>query len=207
MTEANRKVTEILTVRDRLKRGLSPSISALLQARRDALAAVRRERPTDRTRLAVSSTKVHEFAQMVSKVLTAWRFPAAPRHKGPVTGLTEGIPRGEISDSFWRGYLRHAISGEIARRLFGERASRARSPVEGRQPELSSSSLAAVRDGMDRGRRRRSAAWTPDAARLGSSLQRFGAGGPSDNPTEGPKPAFGGTVGSVCADRGGRPGP
>jgi hypothetical protein len=76
MTEASRKVTEILTVRDRVKRGLSLlDQRASLQARRDALAAARRERPTDRTRLAVSSTAAHEFAQMVSKVLSAWRFP------------------------------------------------------------------------------------------------------------------------------------
>jgi hypothetical protein len=31
------------------------------------------------------------------------------------------------------GDSRHAISGEIARRLFGGRASHARSPIEGRQ--------------------------------------------------------------------------
>jgi hypothetical protein len=76
MNEANRKVTEILTVRDRVKRGLSLiEQRASLQARRDTLAAIRRERPTDRTRLEVSSTAVHEFAQMVTKVLTAWQFP------------------------------------------------------------------------------------------------------------------------------------
>jgi len=76
MTEANRKVTEILTVRDRVKRGLLLlDQRASLQVRRDALAAVRLERPTDRARLGVSSTAVHEFAQVVSKVLTAWRFP------------------------------------------------------------------------------------------------------------------------------------
>ncbi|USQ74647.1 hypothetical protein NF552_25635 (plasmid) [Roseomonas mucosa] len=76
MTEANRKVTEILTVRDRVKRGLSLlDQRASLQARRDALANARRERPTDKTRLEVSSTAVHEFAQTVSRVLTAWRFP------------------------------------------------------------------------------------------------------------------------------------
>src|SRR5271157_480411 len=50
-----------------------------------------------------------------------------------------GFPRGEISDSFGAGDSRHAISGEIAGRLFGGRASHARSPVEGRQPEPSSS--------------------------------------------------------------------
>jgi len=76
MTEAHRKVTEILAVRDRVKRGLSLlDQQASLLERRDALAAARRERPADRTRLRVSSTAVHEFAQMVSRVLTAWRFP------------------------------------------------------------------------------------------------------------------------------------
>ena len=50
-------------------------------------------------------------------------------------------------------------------------------------------SLAAVRDGMDRaggGEDRRHG--SPDAARLGSSLQRFGAGGPHQQLEEGPKP-------------------
>lgn len=76
MTEAHKKVTEILTVRDRLKRGLSLlDQRASLQARRDALAAIRREPPMDRTRLGVNSMAVYEFGQMVSKVLTAWRFP------------------------------------------------------------------------------------------------------------------------------------
>src|SRR5271155_5660128 len=49
-----------------------------------------------------------------------------------------GFRRGEISDSFGAGDSRHAISGKIARRLFGGRASHARSPIEGRQPEPSS---------------------------------------------------------------------
>ena len=76
MNEASRKVTEILTVRDRVKRGLSllDQLSSL-QARREALSSARREKPTDRSRLGVSSTATHEFAQMVSKVLTAWQFP------------------------------------------------------------------------------------------------------------------------------------
>lgn len=74
--EATRNVTELLTVRDHVKRGLSLlDQRAFLQTRRDALAAIRRERPADATRLRVSSPAVHEFAQMVSKVLTAWQFP------------------------------------------------------------------------------------------------------------------------------------
>ena len=100
-----------------------------------------------------------------------------------------GFPRGEISDSFGAGDSRHAISGEIARRLFGGRASHARSPVEGRQPEPSSSvagcgsrsngpGAAAKIGGMDR-------------QTLRDWVHRFNALGPEgliDNRTEGPKP-------------------
>ena len=50
-------------------------------------------------------------------------------------------------------------------------------------------SLAAVRDGMDRGAAAKIGGMDqPDAARLGSSLQRLGPGGLIDNWTEGPKP-------------------
>src|ERR1700721_2531212 len=59
--------------------------------------------------------------------------------KAPLTDARRGFPRGEISDSFGAGDSRHAISGEIARRLFGGRASHAGSSIEGRQPEPSSS--------------------------------------------------------------------
>ena len=109
--------------------------------------------------------------------------------KAPLTDLRRGFPRGEISDSFGAGDSRHAISGEIARRLFGGRASHARSPIEGRQPEPSSSvagcgSRWSGPGGGGEDRRRGS----PDAARLG---HRFNASGPEgliDNRTEGPKP-------------------
>src|SRR6476661_10750281 len=129
--------------------------------------------------------------------------------KAPLTDSWRGFPQGEISDSFGGGDSRHAISGEIARRLFGGRASHARSPIEGRQPEPSSS----VAGGGSRwngpgggGEDRRHG--SPDAARLGSSLQRFGAGGPHRQP-DGRSQAspVRGTVGSVCEDRGGWPGP
>ena len=49
---------------------------------------------------------------------------------------------------------------------------------------------------------------SPDAARLGSSLQRFGAGGPHRHPHRRSQASpVGGTVGSVREDRGGWPGP
>src|ERR1700678_3836209 len=63
-------------------------------------------------------------------------------------------------------------------------------------------SLAAVRDGMDRG----SAAEArrdgpPDAARLGPSLQRVGSGGPRRQLDGGSQASsFGGSVGGTCAD-------
>jgi Winged helix-turn helix len=51
-----------------------------------------------------------------------------------------------------------------------------------------------------------------DRQTLRDWVHRFNASGPEgliDNRTEGPKPPspVGGTVGSVCEDRGGRPGP
>src|SRR5271168_3804770 len=94
--------------------------------------------------------------------------------KAPLTDSRRGFPRGEISDSFGAGDSRHAISGEIARRLFGARASHARTPIERRQPEPSSSVAGCGSrwngpGGGGEDRRHGS----PDAARLGSSLQRF----------------------------------
>src|SRR3984957_284641 len=85
-----------------------------------------------------------QFASDKLPRLVTWPLPttqsfALPERKllipkAPLTASWRGFPRGEISDSFGAGDSRRAISGEIARRLFGERASHARSPVEGRQP-------------------------------------------------------------------------
>src|ERR1700722_20147074 len=90
-----------------------------------------------------------QFASDKLPRLVTWPLPttqsfALPERKllipkAPLTASWRGFPRGEISDSFGAGDSRRAISGEIARRLFGERASHARSPVEGRQPEPSHS--------------------------------------------------------------------
>src|SRR5271154_1041180 len=84
---------------------------------------------------------------------------------------------------------RHACSGEIARRLFGRGATRSGQALQGRQSEPAASSLAAVRDGMDRG----------EAAKIGGMdrqtlrdwVHRFNAAGPDglfDNWTDGPTP-------------------
>ena len=73
-------------------------------------------------------------------------------------------------------------------RLFGGRASHARSPIEGRQPEPSSSVACGSRWNGPGGGGEDWRHGSPDVARLGSSLQRFGAGGLIDNRTEGRKP-------------------
>ena len=85
--------------------------------------------------------------------------------------------------------LRHAISGQIARGLFGGGASCGCPLLKGRNQSWRLLSLAAVRDGMDRGA----------AAKIGSMdrqtlrdwVHRFDASGPEglfDNWTDGPKP-------------------
>ncbi len=89
---------------------------------------------------------------------------------------------------------RHAISGQIARELFGGGASEARPSVEGRQPEPAASVVGGGpgRDGPRLGgedRRRRSAAWTGRRCATGfiASTPRAGEG-LIDNWTAGPKP-------------------
>ena len=86
--------------------------------------------------------------------------------------------------------LRHAISGEIARGLFGEGASGA---LARRSKEVNQSrrllSLAAVRDGMDRGSAAKIGGM--DRQTLRDWVHRFNGSGPQgliDNWTEGPKP-------------------
>jgi transposase len=63
-------------------------------------------------------------------------------------------------------------------------------------------SLAAVRDGMDRGAAAKIGGMDRQTSR--DWVHRFSASGPEgliDNWTEGPKPPFGGATGSVRADR------
>ena len=55
-------------------------------------------------------------------------------NRGPSTG------RGRAHSS-WRGDSRHAVSGQIARGLFGRSASLARASAGGRQPEPMASNL------------------------------------------------------------------
>src|SRR5664279_1808133 len=84
--------------------------------------------------------------------------------------------------------LRHAISGQIARGLFGGGASGARSAVEGRHSEPASFVAGGVRDGMDRGAAAKIGGM--DRQTLRDWVHRFNACGPEglfDNWTEGPK--------------------
>src|ERR1700722_2617695 len=135
------------------------------------------------------------------------RKPVIP--KAPLTDSRRGFPEGEISDSFGAGDSRHVISGEIARGLFGGGASGVGPAVEDRPREPSASVVGCGQGWNGSGRRgedRRHG--SADAARLGSSLQRFGAGGPHRQPDGRSQASLvDGTVGSVYEDRGGRPGP
>ena len=65
------------TVRDTVRRGLSlvEQRHALLE-RRDELTNAKPATKADRPQLGPPSTVMHEFAQKVSEVLKAWKFPA-----------------------------------------------------------------------------------------------------------------------------------
>src|SRR5277367_2278755 len=124
----------------------------------------------------------------IAEMVSAAVFPVILR--APLTGSRRGFPGGEISDSFGAGDSRHAISGKIARRLFGGRASHARSPIEGRQPEPSSAVAGC-------GSRWNGPGGGGEDRRHGSRqtlrdwVHRFNASGPEgliDKRTEGPKP-------------------
>lgn len=75
-SEARRAMSDIMEVRDRVRRGL-----ALLDQRRSLLerrAEVAARKPAgkaERPRIGVDGPTAHEFAQVVSQVLTAWNFP------------------------------------------------------------------------------------------------------------------------------------
>jgi len=74
--EARRQVAEIMTIRDRVKRGISlMNQLAAYRARLASLNAVRPASTADRPKLGVTSTAAHDFSQIVSKVLKAWHFP------------------------------------------------------------------------------------------------------------------------------------
>ena len=83
--------------------------------------------------------------------------------------------------------MRHAISGQIARGLFGEVASGVGPAVEGRQPEPTASVAGCGQgwngSGIGGEDRRHGSA---DLARLGPSLQRLGSTGPDRQLDGGP---------------------
>jgi hypothetical protein len=73
---AQQQLDEVLTVRDTVRRGLSlmEQRRALLE-RRDELTDAKPATKADRPQLGPPSTVMHEFAQKVSEVLKAWKFP------------------------------------------------------------------------------------------------------------------------------------
>ena len=90
-----------------------------------------------------------------------------------------GVPNRGGADSRRHGGCCHAISGEIARGLFGRGSSGVGAAVEDGQPEPAAS-VAGCGQGWTGsaigGEDRRHG--PPDPARLGPSLQRLGSGGP-----------------------------
>jgi hypothetical protein len=74
--ESRKRLDEVLEVRDRVRRGLDLLQQRdSLQLRKDALAKAKPPSKADRPVLGTPSTVMHDFAQTVSKVLTAWKFP------------------------------------------------------------------------------------------------------------------------------------
>ena len=97
-----------------------------------------------------------------------------------------GVPWSGFSDLIARGDSRHASSGEIARGLFVGGTSGAGAPVEGVNQSRRLLSLAAVRDGMDRGSAAKIGGM--DRQTLRDWVHRFNASGPDglvDNWTDG----------------------
>jgi hypothetical protein len=73
---ARRKVAGIMSIRDRVRRGISLlEQREALRTRLKTLEAIRPASSSDRPKLGVTSTVAHDFAQTVSQVLTDWRFP------------------------------------------------------------------------------------------------------------------------------------
>src|SRR5271154_3527494 len=144
---------------------------------------------------------IHRNAGLGPRRSVAMTFGIIP--KAPLTDSRRGFPRGEISDSIGAGDSRHAISGEIARGLFGRGASGVGPAVEERQPEPAASvaGRGPGRHGPKLGGEDRRNG-PPDAARLGPSLQRLGSGRPHRQLDGGSQAShFGGATGSVRADR------
>ncbi len=75
-TDARRAVTEVMEVRDQVKRGLAlVEQRASLRSRREEIGARKPAGKADKPKIGVDGTTAHDFAQEVSRVLTAWRFP------------------------------------------------------------------------------------------------------------------------------------
>jgi hypothetical protein len=73
---AKKRVDELLSVRDQVRRGLTLiEQRQSLSERREELAALKPASKAERPRLGVSGPTVHDFAQTVSKVLEEWQFP------------------------------------------------------------------------------------------------------------------------------------
>jgi hypothetical protein len=73
---AQRRLDDVLTIRDNVQRGLSLiDQRKALQERREELTNAKPATKADRPQLGPPGTVTHEFAQKVSGVLKAWKFP------------------------------------------------------------------------------------------------------------------------------------
>jgi hypothetical protein len=73
---AQRRLDEILASRDIVRRGLSLiEQRTALQGRREELVNIKPATKADRPQLGAPGTVTHEFAQKISSVLKAWKFP------------------------------------------------------------------------------------------------------------------------------------
>jgi predicted nuclease with TOPRIM domain len=76
INEENRRLTELLATRDRIKHGLALlEQRAALEARRDILKSTKSDKLDESLRLGLSAAPLHEFETAVSETLKAWRFP------------------------------------------------------------------------------------------------------------------------------------
>jgi hypothetical protein len=73
---AKRRVDELLSVRDQVRRGLTLiEQRQSLSSRREELAALKPASKAERPQLGVSGPIMYDFTQTVSKVLEEWQFP------------------------------------------------------------------------------------------------------------------------------------
>ncbi|MBB4263359.1 MULTISPECIES: hypothetical protein [unclassified Bradyrhizobium] len=76
VSDSKKRLDEVLEVRDRVKRGLDLLLQRQnLLDRKEALLTAKPATKADRPTLGAPGNVMHDFAQTVSRVLSAWKFP------------------------------------------------------------------------------------------------------------------------------------